>query len=135
MVNVSYKKLNKNKGFFSKSKVSSQKQLSLGFFEAQTKASQMLTLPSQSKEIVWGTPILNLSKRITFLIFSYPNKYVEISFSSKNEKMLKDKIWFSGKKGLKWFSFLPFETPSLLFLPKMGTILFYSSSFSVINHF
>ena len=119
MVDVSNKKLSKNKSFFSKSK---------GVRGATYFAPQ-------SKEIVCGTPILTLSKRTSFIIFSYPNKYTGISLFSKNDKILKDKTWFSDKKSLKWFTFLPFETPSLLFLPKMGTILFYSSSFSMINYF
>ncbi len=42
---------------------------------------------------------------------------------------------FSRKKTFKWFTFLPFETPITLFLPKMGTVLVYSSSFSMINLF
>jgi hypothetical protein len=40
---------------------------------------------------------------------------------------------FSREKLFKWFTFLPFETPTTLFLPKIGTVLLYSSSFSMIN--
>ena len=59
---------------------------------------------------------------------------------SKSEEMLQDldlqyksKTWFFHKRTLKWFSFLPFETPSPLFLPKTGTVLLYSSSFSMVR--
>lgn len=106
MVNMSSKKLNKKKKFFSK-----------------------------NERIVFNTHRLTLAKLSTFTNFSSQNEHAEISLFSKNDKRLKNTIWFSDKKHLKLFTFLPFETPSLLFLPKMGTVLFYSSSFSMMNHF
>ena len=105
MVDISNKKLNKKKSFFSK-----------------------------NKRVICDTHFLTLSKAGTFTSFSSQNKYAEISLFYKNNKRLKNTI-FSAKKGLELFTFLPFETPSLLFLPKMGTVLFYSSSFSMINYF
>lgn len=57
----------------------------------------------------------------------------KICLFSKKERKLQDKIWFSSEKNLKWLTFLPFETPTLLFLPKIGAVLLYSFSFSMIN--
>ena len=105
MVNISNKKLIKNKSFFTK-----------------------------NKNVICNTHILTLVKLSTFTSFSSQNEYAEISFFSKNDKKLKNTI-FSNKENLELFTFLPFEAPSLLFLPKMGTVLFYSSSFSIINYF
>ncbi len=79
---------------------------------------------NKSKRIICNTRILILGKPSTFRSFSNQKKHTEVSLFSKKDK-----------KNLKWFTFLPFETPSLLFLPKMGTVLFYSSSFSMINYF
>ena len=86
--------------------------------------------------------------RGTSIIFCDQNKCAKISFFSK-KKMLQDTIYsarrssfakckqtqFSSKKISKWFTFLPFETPTTLFLPKIGTVLLYSCSFSTINGF
>lgn len=52
----------------------------------------------------------------------------------ERERRLEGKTLYFNKKTLKLFTFLPFETPNVLFLPKMGTVLFYFSSFSIINY-
>lgn len=120
MVNILNKKLNENKSFFSK-----------------------------NNKINCNIPILTELKSSTLSLFIFQNKYLEIlSFCeaktkiryanppfSKRDQVLEDKIGFSDEKNRKWFTFLPFETPNLLFLPKMGIVLLYSSSFSIINSF
>lgn len=106
MVNILNKKLNENKSFFSK-----------------------------NKKIGYNTPILTKLKSSTFSVFYYQAKYLKIPLLSKNHQILEDKFWFSDEKNLKWSTFLPFETPSLLFLPKIGIIFLHSSSFSIINSF
>ena len=103
---MSNKKLNKNKSFFSK-----------------------------NQKIICNIHIFTLAKSSTFLSFSNQNKHAKKALFSKNDKILESTVWFSNKKYLKLLTFLPFETPSFLFLPKMGTVLFYSSSFSIINYF
>ena len=112
------------------------------------------------KKTFYSISILTLSKETTCnlhffakpygrtsSVFCNQNKCAKTSLFSKKEKMLQDTICFakrssftrcigaqfSSKKNLKWLTFLPFETPTSLFLPKIGTILLYSSSFSMIN--
>ena len=106
MVNIVNKKLNENNSFFSK-----------------------------NKKINCNTQILTKLKSSTFSVFVHQAKYLKIPFLSENYQTLKEKSWFSDDKNRKWSTFLPFETPSLLFLPKMGIVLLYSSSFSIINSF
>ena len=106
MVNILKKRLNKNKSFLSK-----------------------------NNKINCNIPILTKLKSSTLSLFISQNKYLEIPFFSKNDQVLENKIGFSDKKNIKWFTFLPFETPNLLFLPKIGIVLLYSSSFSIINSF
>lgn len=106
MINILNKKLNENKSFF-----------------------------SQNKKIICNTPVLTKLKSSSFTVFFSQSKFFKIPPFSKTHQILEDKIWFSDKKNRKWFTFLPFETPSLLFMPKMGTVLLYSSSFSIINSF
>ena len=89
----------------------------------------------KTKKMICNIHIFTLAKSSTFPSFSNQNKHTKRALFSKNDKILENTIWFSNKKYLKLFTFLPFETPSLLFLPKMGTVLFYSSSFSMINYF
>lgn len=64
----------------------------------------------------------------------YSRQSIIISSFYKDEKRLENKIFFLDQKTFKLFTFLPFETPNILFLPKMGSVLFYSSSFSMINY-
>lgn len=90
---------------------------------------------NKNKKMNYNTSILTLLKSNTLSIFPYQSKYLKIPLFSKNHQILEDKIRFSDDKNIRWFTFLPFETPSLLFLPKMGIILFHSSSFSIINSF
>lgn len=75
---------------------------------------------SKDKKMIYNTLILTKLKSSSLSISTYQNKCLEVPL-------------FSNKKYIKLFTFLPFETPSLLFLPKMGIILLYSSSFSIIN--
>lgn len=106
MLNILNKKFNGNKSFFSK-----------------------------NKKINCSTLILTKSKSSTFTVFVNQAKHLKIRLLSKNHQILEDKFEFSDEKNVKWSTFLPFETPSLLFLPKMGIVLLYSSSFSIINSF
>lgn len=84
-------------------------------------------------------PILNLLPKSlggTLSVFDEQKKSAKSSFLYKNKKVLHAKMHFrTSKKCLKKVTFLPFETPTLLFLPKIGAVLLYSSSFSIINFF
>lgn len=121
MLDVSNKKLSQNKPF--RYSLKSNCPYLVHFYDYKNVRSKygslrQLCLHHKNKVLICRTSPFTLPKQVTF---------------SKSKEMLQNKTWFSHKENLKWFSFLPFETPSPLFLPKIGTVLLYSSSFSMVS--
>ncbi len=154
MLDVSNKKLSENKPFPYRLKINCPDLVH--FYDYKNVKSKYGRLPQlcldhKSKVISCRTSLVLRRARLLCFCFSKNTTTRETCFLrsftlprqvifSKSEEMLQDldlqyksKTWFFHKRTLKWFSFLPFETPSPLFLPKTGTVLLYSSSFSMVR--